>query len=191
MTTAAERWRWRLTVLVAVAIVVGAVLMQYGTVAGSVTGSRADYRADACLPGTAVPILDSPHIGQDQAADVEYDSVPPTSGPHYAFAANTGIYDSPVAAASFVHTMEHGHVVIAYAADLPAAEVDDLEDLTRRHGDDVLLTPYPDLDHGLALAAWGRLETLDHVDDTTVLAFVNAFADRYDHGWTRASCPGD
>lgn len=188
-TTTNERWRWRLTVVAAVAIVLSAALMQYRTVAGSVTGSPAGFRADICLPGRAVPILDSPHIGQDEAADARYDSVPPTSGPHFPFAANTGIYTSPVSAASFVHTMEHGHVVIAYAPDLPAAQVRTLEDLTRRHGDEVLLTPYPGLDGGIALAAWGRLETLDRVDEGAVLAFVTAFADRYDHGWTRTSCP--
>jgi len=190
MTSAPQRWGWRLSVLIVAAIVIGTALMQYPTVAGSVTGSKAGYRADSCLPGKAIPILDSPHIGKDQAAEVRYNSVPPTSGPHFPFAANTGIYTSPVPEALFVHAMEHGHVVVAYAPDLTESEVHDLQNLTRRHGDEVLLTPYPRLDHGLALAAWGRLETLDHVDQRTIVAFVGALAGRYDHGWTRTSCPG-
>ena len=191
MTTTGQRWRWRLSVAVAVAVVMAAVLMQYRTVAGSVAGSSAGYRADTCLPGEAVPILDSPHIGQHEAADVRYNSVPPTSGPHFPFAANTGIYTSPVAPASFVHTMEHGHVVIAYRPDLPRSEVQELQDLTRQHGDEVLLTPYPGLPRAISLAAWGRVLTLDRVDDRAVERFITDLAGRYDHEWTRTSCAGD
>lgn len=191
MTTTPQRWRWRLSVVAALALVMGGVLMQYRTVAGSVTGSSSGFRADRCLPGTAIPTIDSPHIGQGQAEDVRYRTVPPTSGPHYPFAANTGIYTSPVADASMVHAMEHGHVVIAYAQDLATAEVAELEDLTRQHAEDVLLTPHPGLDDGLALAAWGRLEKLERVDETAVLTFVDALAGRYDHGWTRMSCPDE
>ena len=190
VSTPRQRWTWRLTLAVALGIVMTGVAMQYRTVAGSVAGSTASFRLDRCLPGQAVPVLDSPHIGQDQGADVRYDSVPPTSGPHYPFAATPGIYTSPVAPQSFVHSMEHGHVVIAYSPSLPEPQVRDLQDLTREHDSDVVLTPYPPLEHGLALAAWGRLERLDRVEDTRVVAFVDALAGRYDHRWTRPTCPG-
>ncbi|CAN7511786.1 DUF3105 domain-containing protein [Terrabacter sp. LjRoot27] len=190
MTPSPRRWAWRLALLLAVAAIVALTSTQYRTVVGSLTGSTAVQRPDSCLPGTAVPVLDSPHVSEEQAARAHYNSVPATSGPHYAFAANTGIYASAVPEPSFVHTMEHGHVVIAYAPTLPAADVRLLETITRRHSGDVLLTPYPRLEHGVALAAWGRLQTLDRVDESTVVAFVTALAGRYDHEWLADPCPG-
>lgn len=190
MTPSPRRWVWRLGLLLAVGAVAALTSTQYRTVVGSLAGSSAVQRSDSCLPGTAVPVIDSPHVSEEQASRARYSSVPATSGPHYAFAANTGIYASPVPEPSFVHTMEHGHVVIAYAPSLPAADVRQLETITRSHSEDVLLTPYPGLERGVALAAWGRLQTLDRVDEQTVVAFVTGLAGRYDHGWVGEPCPG-
>ena len=85
-----KRWAWRAAAwgLVAVyTLLVG----PYRLLLGSATGSSADDRPDPCLPGTAVPILDSPHVAQSDGASVHYNSEPPTSGPHAAFTAPPGI----------------------------------------------------------------------------------------------------
>ncbi|MBC9822274.1 DUF3105 domain-containing protein [Terrabacter sp. MAHUQ-38] len=188
MTRSPRRWIWRIALAVTVVAIAALATTQYRTVLGALAGSTAEQREDSCLPGRSVPLLDSPHVSEEQAARTRYNSVPATSGPHYAFAANTGIYSSPVPEPSFVHTMEHGHVVIAYSPTLAAADVHVLEEITRRHSDDVLLTPYPGLEHGVALAAWGRLLTLDDADEPTVVAFVTTLAGRYDHGWLADPC---
>ena len=96
----------------------------YRFLLGNATGSTAEPAREApCLPGTAVAIMDSPHIPPSQAERVRYSTTPPTSGPHFAFTVATGVYDRPVAEGLTVHAMEHGHVVIQYAPDAAAADV--------------------------------------------------------------------
>lgn len=184
--TTGRRWLWRLASLAAVGVAL--VLLATGPYEfwlGSVAGSAAARRDSPCLPGSAVKILGSPHISPAQAASARYDSLPPTSGPHYSFTVATGIYANPLPEGLTVHVLEHGHVVIQYALTTPRAEVDALSRIAKRYGADVVLAPYPKLSAGIALTAWGRIELLDHYDEVRVSRFVEALRGRYDHGWTR------
>lgn len=189
--TGGRRWLWRLASLAAAAVMVALLVTgPYQFVLGSVVGSAGARRDSPCLPGRAVEILDSPHISPAQAPSVRYDSLPPTSGPHYAFTIATGVYTSPIPDGLTVHAMEHGHVVIQYAPGTPGNEVEALTRVARRYGADVVLAPYPKLKTGIAVTAWGRIELLDHPDWTRISTFVEALRGRYDHGWARPDdCP--
>jgi hypothetical protein len=186
------RWLWR-SALFAGAGVVALVLVMtgpYQAVFGSVAGSRPSQRDAPCLPGTAVPMLDSPHIPPAQAASVRYNSLPPTSGPHFAATIATGIYTSPIPEGLTVHAMEHGHIVIQYAPNLPGDQVAALTRTAKHYGADVVLAPYDKLRAGIALTAWTRIELLDHYDQTRIATFVERLRGRYDHGWTHSDdCP--
>lgn len=186
-----HRWAWRAGFAVVVLAALTALLagpyrpVLANLVFGNVTGSAAEpARLAPCLPGEAVEIMDSPHISQTRADTVEYNSQPPTSGPHFAFTVATGVYQRPVAAGLFVHAMEHGHVIIHYAPGTPDDEVTALTKLAKRYGADVMLHPYPPLERGIALAAWGRLDRLDQYDEDRLVAFIEALRGRYQHGWT-------
>jgi hypothetical protein len=111
--------------------------------------------------------------------------VPPTSGPHYPFTVATGVYAEPLAEGLTVHAMEHGHVVVQYAADTPPGVVAQLAGVARRYGKDVVLAPYPKLSRGIALTAWGRIDVLDRYDERRVTTFVERLRGRYEHRWTR------
>lgn len=151
-----RRWPWRLAFMAGVAVLAALLVTgPYRLVFGAVAGSTAARRPAPCLPGRAVDVLDSPHVSPAQAASVRYDSLPPTSGPHYAFTVATGVYTSPVADGLTVHALEHGHVAIQYAPATPQDEVAALTRIARRYGADVVLAPYPELRHGIALTAWG------------------------------------
>jgi hypothetical protein len=187
VTTSTTRWIWRIATLVVVAAAGALLLAGPGQfLPGSATGSQADTRSAPCLPGAEVPIIDSPHIPLSAAAEARYNSLPPTSGPHYSFTVATGIYPDPVAEGLTVHAMEHGHVVVQYAADTPAETVGQLERVAKRYGRDVLLAPYPKLDHGIALTAWGRIELLDHFDESRATTFIEQLRGRYQHRWMQA-----
>jgi len=189
--TTGRRWLWRLAALTAVAgLVALAAVGPYRFVFGSVVGSPADRRDSECLPGRAVEILDSPHISPAQAPSVRYNSRPPTSGPHYPFTVATGVYTSPLPDGLTVHALEHGHVAIQYAPGTARDDVNALTRIARRYGADVVLAPYPGLESGIALTAWGRIEMLDHPDQARISTFVEALRGRYNHGWARADdCP--
>ncbi|HEY8453944.1 MAG TPA: DUF3105 domain-containing protein [Natronosporangium sp.] len=191
-TTGRGQLGWRVCYLTLIAVLL--VLPSIGPLqrlTGSVGGSVAqEARPAPCLPGEAVEIMDSPHISEAEAADAEYNSLPPTSGPHFPFTISPGVYRDPVPEGLTVHAMEHGRVVIQYAPSLPDDEVRALESLARRYIGDVILAPYPPLPEGIALTAWGRIDLLDEFDEGRIVAFVEALRGRYDHGWTTDDdCP--
>lgn len=188
MTIPAERWGWRFGALAVVAVAGSALLSgPLDLLLGTVTGSPATTtRAAPCLPGREVPIMASPHVSPEQLRTVRYNSLPPTSGPHFGFTVATGIYPEPLSAGLTVHAMEHGHVVVQYPPGTPRDLVRRLERLAKRYGNDVILTPHPRLDHGIALTAWGRIEILDQYDERRASEFIEQLRNRYNHGWTRA-----
>lgn len=64
------------------------------------------------LPGQRVADLGREHV--PDGTTVEYNSNPPTSGPHYAAWTRAGVYEKPVSDGHLVHSLEHGYVIISY-----------------------------------------------------------------------------
>lgn len=71
------------------------------------------------LPGEAAPDLGREHV--TDIAGVEYSSNPPSSGPHFAIWAKKGVYDRLISDGYFIHSLEHGYVVISYDCTKPLA----------------------------------------------------------------------
>ena len=63
-------------------------------------------------PGQTIPDLGRDHVPEGEI--VEYNSNPPTSGPHYEEWEKPGIYDRPLIDEKLVHSLEHGYIVISY-----------------------------------------------------------------------------
>ena len=84
----------------------------------------------------------------------EWNSNPPTSGPHYGEWAVWGFYDEEVPLVKSVHNLEHGGVVIHFGPQVPQAEV---EKLRTFYGDDpngLLVAPLPSNADTITLSAW-------------------------------------
>jgi Protein of unknown function (DUF3105) len=187
MTPVPRRWLWRLgTVAVLAVILVTTFVGQWRQLTATAVGSTAPDRVDACLPGTAVPLMASPHVSQAAIASVRYNSTPPTSGPHFAFVVTPGIYPDPIPDGLAIHAMEHGHVVVHYARTISPADLGELRRFAKRYPRDVVLSPYPGLTDLIAMTAWGRIEKLDRLDESRVVTFTERLRGRYDHGWTHA-----
>ena len=125
------------------------------------------------------------HFPQSETYD-DYNSNPPTSGPHTAAVA-PGVDDVPVPKESAVHNMEHGQVVVWYncsAGEQPLDEPvcaglrQELATIVTEANDSgkkVLMTPYPDMDNRIALTAWQFLDVFDEFDAQRVRTFVDTF----------------
>jgi Protein of unknown function (DUF3105) len=174
---------WSLMVLTAAVIVVSSNV-SWAAFAG--TTKPAPPPASIPLPGREVPTLPSPHIPYPGYPHAQYNSLPPTSGPHVPWVILTGIYDQPVADEIGVHLLEHGHILIQYAPATPAAQIATLRAIALRYPSDVLLAPYPKLGSGIALTAWGRIEILPRVDTDAITQFTTLLRGRYDHKWSPA-----
>jgi Protein of unknown function (DUF3105) len=89
--------------------------------------------------------------------------VPATAGPHSApLPPEPSVYDQPIPEANAVHNLEHGYVLVYYAADGENALADPvrsrLEDLANEE-EKVLMAPYRGLGASFDLVAWGKLQT--------------------------------
>lgn len=134
---------------------------------------------------------------------VNYGTNPPTSGDHYPVTGNTipaptGVHlSSPIQNEIQVHNLEHGHIGIQYADNIPAAVRTALENFTRGHDTWVFMAPRDQppsasLPTGVQVAftAWTRLISCTSLTDaSSVVALAQTFYDDY-HGQGREFVPG-
>jgi hypothetical protein len=122
---------------------------------------------------------------------VDYDLRPPAGGMHHPVWANCGFYDEPIPDEHIVHDLEHAAVWLAYAPDLPPADIEVIRDVTRANAK-VIATPYPDLPTGAAVVAtaWARQLVLDSVDDPRLERFVVQYQDGSQAPESGATCTG-
>ena len=117
-------------------------------------------------------------------SDIDYERIPPLSGPHYLQSAGPGFYEETPALGNLVHSLEHGYVVIYYdpGALTPDARAD-LENLTSTYTEQwqaVIAAPHPADNPNTAyvLTAWQVCQDMDEYDPETVRAFLDAFRGR-------------
>ncbi|MBV8171553.1 MAG: DUF3105 domain-containing protein [Candidatus Eremiobacteraeota bacterium] len=144
------------------------------------------------------------HAGHDKkdptdpaVANYPYNSDPPTSGMHLEQFVPTLLNASPLPKYIQVHLLEHGNVLLQYNCtcpeisgglsqiattynnqQLPAGQSEFTADDVQRIeeiGRGVFVAPYPGMKHKIALTAWTRLETLDSLDPSAVITFINAY----------------
>jgi hypothetical protein len=138
--------------------------------------------APAFLPALHVPV----------GTHVDYDSNPPSSGPHYPIWAAFQAFSTPVQREYYVHDLEHGAVVLLYKCATPdgcpsvvaglksaadAIPTDPLCDPSIRVR--TVITPDPLLDVPIAAAAWGWTYKADCLDVPTLTQFAK---DHYAQG---------
>lgn len=88
------------------------------------------------------------------ATEPNWNSNPPTSGPHYREWAVWGFYDEEVPLVKSVHNLEHGGVVIHYGPAVPAAEVEQLRAFYEDDPNGLLVAPLPSNGDKITLSAW-------------------------------------
>jgi len=118
------------------------------------------------------------HIANPAATPKEWNSFPPTSGPHYGQWVIWGEYDEPVRLAQAVHNLEHGGIVMYYGSDVPAEEIAQLRNFYRSDPAAILLSPLPRLGDKIALTAWYAPTEGDDVlvdDSQGILAECTSF----------------
>lgn len=129
-------------------------------------------------PGDQVPEMASRDHLPPGSPRPDYNSNPPTSGNHYAQPANWGIYAEPLPDEQLVHNLEHGGIWISYRdqgnAELAAQLKSIAEDYTLK----VIITPRPQNDSQVAVAAWGRLLKLENFDEEQIRGFIGAYINR-------------
>jgi hypothetical protein len=114
----------------------------------------------------------------DYDAEVQYNSFPPTSGPHHQRPVIWGAYSESVFTVQGPHNLEHGGVVIYYGADVDAETRSRVHAFYVKSPNGVVLAPLPELGRRIALTAWTKLATCERFDDEAFAAFRNAYRGR-------------
>jgi Protein of unknown function (DUF3105) len=117
---------------------------------------------------------------------VEYESNPPTSGNHNPTPAEDGVYDAgnEPAKENYVHTLEHGRILIQYKPGTPQRVVDQLETLFGEEVNGVegyktlLFQNNTNMEPQVAVTAWTQMLACPSMNDEAFDA-IRAFRARY------------
>ncbi len=122
-------------------------------------------------PGEASPIQGQEHIAFG-ASHIEYNSNPPTSGPHYTAPAKWGVYQTELPDEQLIHNLEHGGIWISYK-DIDEATKTSLEEIAKS-GLKIIMEPRAKNDAPIIIASWGRVQKFQSFDKQAILDFIKA-----------------
>lgn len=137
-------------------------------------------------PGETIPIMSSEHIPTDSDPG-EYNSAPPTSGPHYADELEAGFYvadNYQYPAGYLIHNLEHGYIIFWYnCADLSESACSELKSQIRDVMDEVndakvIAYPWDSIDVPVVMTSWGRLLKMETFEPAVARAFYKANLNR-------------
>lgn len=149
-------------------------------------------RSQPVVGEQVLPSQGNLHIALGSVSPIDYNSIPPTSGPHYENLAAWGVQREQVRYEHLLHNLEDGGVVVYYQCPdgCPelVAELTAVIDPFLASGRRVVLapndptwtigegyTPHRDMGAPIALTAWRRLLTLDEVDAEAIGAFIERY----------------
>jgi len=128
------------------------------------------------------------HVGA--GSDIDYERVPPLSGPHYNTPTEGGFYEEQQDPGNLVHALEHGAVVIYYTPDATGEAAGDdgsteesLQEFAATHNGrwrSVIVAPNPNdtPEADYVLTAWRHRMYMDSYDPQTVHAFLSEYLGR-------------
>jgi len=136
--------------------------------------------------GEELSIMTSTHIAVNSDPG-EYNSDPPTSGPHYPNEVQAGFYDTnsyQYPAGYLVHNLEHGYIIFWYNCSLlEEAACTDLKSQIKSVMDEfnnvkVIAYPWDSLDVPVAMTSWGRLQKMETFNAAQARAFYRSNLNR-------------
>ena len=140
--------------------------------------------------GEATPLMDATHIAEGTNPG-DYNSDPPTSGPHYPSEYQARFYEeadlpglAPFHEGFLVHNLEHGYVIFWYNCDLlDETGCTNLKEQIKTTmdglgGAKLIAYPWPSLDVPLVMTSWGRLQRFETFDLEQAKAFYRANLNR-------------
>lgn len=107
----------------------------------------------------------------------DYNSDPPTSGPHYPDPAKEKFYNKEIPDEFLVHNLEHGDIWISYNPRIS----DTVKNELKKFADDskVIITLRPKNEFDISLAAWIRLDSFNVENGVLDEVRIDDFIKRY------------
>ncbi|MXZ92082.1 MAG: DUF3105 domain-containing protein [Chloroflexi bacterium] len=107
-----------------------------------------------------------------------YNTIPPTSGPHWDAWSDCGFYNYPLPDELLVHNLEHGNIIVSYnlTGDTEIKALRQAVDSIPLAAEYAIVRRYLDIPEGMvALTTWGVLDRMVGVDAERIAAFFAAY----------------
>ena len=136
------------------------------------------WRPSGPMPGESFLDQGAEHVAL--GTPFEYNSNPPTSGPHFATPAEWGVYQAEIADQILIHNLEHGGIWISYTPGTDAGLIAKLEQFHHEFGRKIIVAPRQANDADIALAAWNHLDkfSASEFSDERVREFIQAYRNK-------------
>lgn len=128
-------------------------------------------------PGTSIETQGNLHISDINTPHIPYNTKPPTSGPHLENIAPWGVSKEQIPDELQVHNLEDGGVGVQYYCKEPCTElIQGLERIMKDYANaHVFMAPYQEMEHRIALTAWGRIDAFDDFDENRIRVFIDIY----------------
>lgn len=173
-----RNWLYLAVSLIIAVLVIGSFLITglLGIIGGrQQTGSANEYVEGIGVEQEVMPTRN--HVAE--SLTVEYNSIPATSGNHWARWSNCGFFEEELPDERIVHNLEHGNIVVSYNLST-AEEIDQLRDIMGDIGlanTSGVTRAYSKIPAGtVALAAWGVSDTMEGIDKDRIETFFETYA---------------
>jgi hypothetical protein len=121
----------------------------------------------------------STHLDPQKDDLPDYGTNPPTSGDHYPVPLADGAFLDYPSPGTYVHSLEHGRVIIMYSPDLSEEDQLALKGVFDDARPGVDLFPNPDMPYEVATTAWTQMMGCKKFDGAATLDAIRDFRDAY------------
>lgn len=122
-------------------------------------------------------IVGRQHITQGTSGS-GYNSNPPSSGPHWPSPSDNGYFENEFPDEQLLHNLEHGHIWIAFNADIGDDVKTKIKEITKKEDWKVVAAPRSKNDSKIALVAWGRVLKMEEPDYKKIEDFIRTYRNR-------------
>ncbi len=135
--------------------------------------NRASYKSGVGSPQT---LMES--AKHKDGVNIEYNTVPASSGDHWSVWAKCGFYNEEQKEENTVHNLEHGNIVM-YHNLTQASQIQELREFTNdlnNSKDWLIVSPLEKLPEGkISMVAWGVIQTFDTIDKSGIEKFFETY----------------
>ena len=105
----------------------------------------------------------------------EYNTFPPSQGPHHPQTLGFDLYPQPVVQLNLVHNLEHGGLAVQYGDQVSAEDIAAIAQWWQRDPNGLIVAPLPALEENIALHAWTTGSEGDYENSVGRLAYCSRF----------------
>lgn len=160
--------------LVVIVVVVAVIALSGGSSTGGPGAALAAAGCELFQPAPSQVTADNNHV-LELPEGFEYNTFPPSQGPHHPETLLFNLYPEPVEQLNLVHNLEHGGMYVQYGDQTSAEDIAAIGAWWEADPNGLVIAPLPELGDTIALGAWTTPEESNYEDSVGRLAYCKGF----------------